>query len=125
MSTESDEKHLKPCLTDTIELINKCLKQLKSVPDQSEPQTDTKEDNLLENCQLNNNVYTFTLNNQENELLDNLTSEIQTILNQHLPYLSNLCSDYLLDFLHKYQYDREGRKFISSLTISVLHSFHL
>jgi hypothetical protein len=124
MSTTDDEKQLKLCLEKIIELVNECLQKLKPVSDQSKTQTDNKEDNLLQNSQLNNNIYTFTLNNEENELLDTLTSEIQTILNQYLPHLSKICSNYLLDFLHAYKYDRERQEFTSSLIMGKLHSFH-
>ena len=120
MDTTKDEKQLKPCLTKIIELVERCLQKLKPIRRQ---QTDTKEDNLLQNSQLNNNVYTFSLNNEENELLDNLTSDIQSILNQNIPQLSPICSNYLLDFLHTYHYDREKRKFTSSLAMGELHAF--
>jgi hypothetical protein len=116
MSATNDEKQLKSCLTKIIDLVKECLQKLKSTTEQ--------DDNLLHNSQLNNNVYTFTLNNKENELLDNLTSDIQSILNQHLPHLSKTSLNYLLDFLHLYHYDREQRKFTSSLVMGVLHSFH-
>jgi hypothetical protein len=119
MSTTNDEKQLKSCLTKIIDLVKECLQKLKSTTKQ--PQSD---DNLLHNSQLNNNIYTFTLNNKENELLDNLTSDIQSILNQHVPHLSKISLNYLLDFLHRYHYDREQREFTSPLAMGVLHSFH-
>jgi hypothetical protein len=124
MSTENDQKQLKPCLTKIIELVNECLQKLNPIKEQSQPQTDTKDDNLLQNSQLNNNVYTFTLSNEENELLDTLTSDIQITLSQHFPHLTKVCSNYLLEFLHPYHYDRDQRKFTSPLIMGVLYSFH-
>jgi hypothetical protein len=126
MSTTNDENQLKICLTKIIELVKACLQKLQPTKEQSQsqPQADTEDDTLLKNSELNNNVYTFTLSNEENELLDTLTSDIQTTLNQHLAHLSQICLNYLLDFLHTYNYDREGREFTSPLTMGVLHSFN-
>ena len=126
MDTANDVKQLEKCLTKIIELVEKCLQKLKlsRTNHKCNHKLTSKDDNLLQNSQLNNNVYTFSLSNEENELLDTLTSDIQTILNQYLPHLSQICSNYLLDFLHTYHYDREKRKFTSSLAMGVLHSFH-
>ena len=124
MSTTKDENQLKLCLTKIIELVNEYLQKLKPISDEAQSQTDSNEDNLLENCQANNNIYTFTLSTEENELLDTLTSNIQTVLNQYLPHLSQICLNYLLDFLHTYNYDRERREFTSPLNAGILHSFH-
>ncbi|CAF1020717.1 unnamed protein product [Rotaria sordida] len=88
-------------------------------------QTDISDDNLLQNSQLNNNIYTFTLSNEENEFLQTLTFNIETTLNEHFQHLSQICLNYLLDFLYTYHYDRERRQFLSLLTIGSLYSFAL
>jgi hypothetical protein len=126
MSTTNDEKQLTPCLTKIIELVKECLQKFKSIKEQlqSQSKTDTEVDSLLENSRSNNNVHTFSLSDEENEHLDTLTANIQITLNQHLPYLSKICLNYLLDFLHLYHYDRDSREFISSINMDVLHSFH-
>jgi hypothetical protein len=121
METKNDEQQLKSCLTQIIDLLQVCLHKLK--PTKTQSQTDIKEDNLLQNSQLNNNVYTFSLSTAENELLDTLTSDIQTVLNKYVPRLSPICSKYLLDFLHTYHYNREKKEFTSSLSMGELHSF--
>ena len=121
MQTESHEKQLNVCLTKIISLVEERLKNLKSY--QEQPATGSTDDNLLQNSQLNNNVYTFTLHEEENELLDILTCDIQTILNEHLPHLSSICLKYLSDFLYTYQYDRKQQKFTTSLATGTLHSF--
>jgi hypothetical protein len=125
MDTSNDVKHLRPCISTTIDVIDRCLSKFESVKEQPQiqPQTDIKDDTLLHNSQLHNNIYTFSLGDAENELLDTLTSDIQAILNQHLPHLTQICSNYLLDFLHTYHYDREKREFTSSLAMGDLHSF--
>ncbi|CAF1073805.1 unnamed protein product [Adineta steineri] len=121
MSTKNDEKQLKLCLTKLIELLRNCLQNSKINKEQV--QTNTTNNNR-QNSQLNNTIYTFTLNNEENDLLDTLTLNIQNVLNEYLQNLSKMCLNYLLDFLHTYHYDRQQRKFVKSLTISVLQSFH-
>ena len=121
MSTTNDEKHLRDCLKKIIELVEEFSQKLKSLNEQT--QTNTSDDTLLQISQLNNDVYTFTLSDEENQLLDMLTSDIQTTLNQSIPHLSKICQNYLLDFFHTYHYDRETNEFTSSLTMSDLHSF--
>lgn len=124
MSAEADNNKLKLCLIKIIDLVEECLKNIKSIKDHSQSKTDPKDDSLLENSQLNNNIYTFALSSEDNELLDTLTSDIQTTLNQHLPRLSQRYLNYLLDFLHTYHYDRDQREFTQSLAMGELHSFH-
>ncbi|CAF5030086.1 unnamed protein product, partial [Rotaria sp. Silwood1] len=118
----NDEKQLKSCLTKIIGTVETCLQKLTSIRKQQP--TDVKADYLLQNSQLNNNIYTFVLSNEENELLSTLTSAIQGILNLCLPDLSQMGSNYLCDFFHTYHYDSKRRKFTSSLSMGVLHSFH-
>ncbi|CAF0755943.1 unnamed protein product [Rotaria sordida] len=127
MHTENDEKQLKLCLTKIIQLVEECLQKFKSRDKQSHvrSQTDISDDNLLQNSQLNNNIYTFTLSNEENEFLQTLTFNIETTLNEYFQHLSQICLNYLLDFLHTYHYDRERRQFLSPLTIGSLYSFAL
>ncbi|CAF0859787.1 unnamed protein product [Didymodactylos carnosus] len=133
--TVNDEKHLKSCLSHIIDLVDKCLQNLKvkqrpptptTIPQPSNNSTaaGASDDVLLANSQLNNNINTFTLNADENQLLDELTSDIQGTLEQSLPHLSKICSNYVEDFLHSYHYDRGSRTFTSSLTMNVLCSFY-
>lgn len=122
MSTTSDEQQLKPCLTKIIGLVEQCIEKFRPTEEQTLSQSN---DNLLENSQLNNNIYTFTLDDEENELLRTLTSQIETILNEHCQHLSHICLNYLFDFLHTYQYDRKQQRFLSSFNIGDLHGFLL
>ncbi len=59
MSINNDVKHLQPCLTQIIELVKEYLQKLKFIKKQSQiqPGTDVKQDPLLQNVLLNNNVY--------------------------------------------------------------------
>ncbi|CAF1208037.1 unnamed protein product [Rotaria magnacalcarata] len=123
----NDEKQLKLSLTKIIDIAQECIQKFNSYDEQTriQAQTSIADDNLLENSQLNNNIYTFTLNDEENELVQALTSNIEAILNEDFEKLSQLCLNYLLDFLHTYHYDRERRQFLSPLNVGALHPFVL
>lgn len=46
------------------------------------------------------------------------------ILQNYLPYLSSMYRNYMLIFLHEYDYDSEKRKFKDCLSINILPSFY-
>ena len=79
--------------------------------------------NLLTNLVLNNNVNAFSFNPEENEILTLLTEKIEGILRNALSSLDDRCKKYLFNMLYEYQYDRDERKFTSSLTMNNLHAF--
>ncbi|CAF4777046.1 unnamed protein product, partial [Rotaria sp. Silwood1] len=118
----NDEEQLKSCLTKIIGTVETCLQKLTSIGKQQP--TDVKADYLLQNSQLNNNIYTFALSNEENELLSTLTSTIQGILKHNFKHLSEKCLNYIFNFFHTYHYDSKRQEFTSSLSMGVLHSFH-
>lgn len=124
MFTTGDQDQLKACLTKTIELVDKCSEKLKPISDPVQAKKDTKEDDLLENYQASNNVSTFALNKEDDEHLCTLTSDIETVLSQHISHLSHICLNYLFDFFHIYNYDREQKIFTSPLNRSILDSLH-
>ncbi|CAF2786717.1 unnamed protein product [Rotaria sp. Silwood2] len=78
---------------------------------------------LLINSTLNLNVNTFSLNPQENDLLNLLTEKIQSILSDVLPSIDEKSRKYLLDKLHEYHYDGDERKFSNPLTMNNLLVF--
>ncbi|CAF1491657.1 unnamed protein product, partial [Didymodactylos carnosus] len=113
--TDSDVAELKPCLTSVIDQVQDAINKLKINDDKSINNEFSKANVVLNNA--------FSLNNDENELLDTLTTEIETTLNQYLPHLSQICLNYLLNFFHPYHYDQQTRTFSQLLTINVLHPF--
>ncbi|CAF3603855.1 unnamed protein product [Rotaria socialis] len=123
----NDEKQLKACLTSIVKLVEECLEKFNSLNGQRQPQsrTDIVYDSVAKGSQLNNNIYTFTFNNEENELLQTLTTNIEVKLDEYFEQLSKLCLNYLLDFLYIYHYDRKQRKFLSPLSVGVLDSLSL
>ncbi|CAF0941218.1 unnamed protein product [Didymodactylos carnosus] len=106
MNTDEENK-LNECLNLIIEKVCEVLTQLKSKQESTTSETDlsiaiptttqrttitTTDDNdlLLDNSIQNNNVNTFTVDNDENDLLDTLTNDLQNILKHRLPELSKL-----------------------------------
>ncbi|UJR32836.1 hypothetical protein I4U23_020298 [Adineta vaga] len=121
MSTTSGERRLKESLTEIIKLVEECLRRLNLSDKQL--QTDKNTSTSIHNSQLTSNVCTFTLNEEENQYLDTLTFNVQAVLDEHLPQLPTESSNYLLDFLHTYQYNRTKKTFSPTLSIALLHPF--
>ncbi|UJR12814.1 hypothetical protein I4U23_016987 [Adineta vaga] len=123
-----DETRLNQCLSSIIQKIDEVLKQQKKEPPQIRPTTTTTTDNITnyplhENSIQNNNVNTFTIDNEEAELLNTLTNDIQNILRDSLPQLSELCSSYIEKHLYQYHFDSNQKVFTEGLTLNILYSF--
>jgi hypothetical protein len=135
----NEEKKLSDCLNSIINLVDKVLTQLRSkdeptlqaaalnakLPSQSlTTVTSTiSNDPLFDNSVQNNNVNTFTVDINEEELLNSLTNDIQNILKQRLPQLSKLCRSYVEQFLHEYHFNKDQQVFTEGLTASILYTF--
>jgi hypothetical protein len=111
-----DQKQLKEHLETIINCIKGTLNSLKE-QQVSNPET------LLTNSTLNNNANTFSLNPEENELLIILTEKIENILKNFLSSLDDKSRKYVFNMLHEYHYDRNEKKFTSSLTMNNLYAF--
>ena len=107
--TDSDVAELKSCLTSIIEQVQDVINKSKINNECAEA-----------NADLNN---TFSLNNDENEVLNTLTNVIEITLGKSIPHLSQICSDYLLNFFHTYHYNQQTRTFSQLLTNNIIHSF--
>ena len=103
----SEEKKFQPCISKIIDQINECLQKFE--------RTDSNEDD--------NNVNTFPITNEETQVLNELTKNIEEILNQHIPALSSQSRNYILNFLQPYKYDDKTKKFTSCLNMNDLVSF--
>lgn len=135
----ADETRLHRCLTSITEKVNQVLSQLVKKPETTVESNASKlttttqaltttpntneNDSLFNNSLQNNNVNTFTVDNEENELLDTLTNDIQNILRDCLPQLPSLCSVYIEQYLHQYHFNSEKRVFTEGLTPNVLYAF--
>ncbi len=130
MHSVSDESKLKACLARMIAAIGRCIHELKTqnqVPEaatttEQKPFDDSNDDTLSENVHLSTDIGKFTLDKVENELLDKLTEDIETLLDEYLPYLTSIYLNSFVDYLHQYHYDQEKQKFSRSLTKNVLPS---
>lgn len=129
MHAASDENRLKPCLSRIIDAISHCLQKLKdknrlSAANSTEQlQTDESDSEFLSpNGHLSTNIDKFTLDQTEMDLLEQLTEDIEALLNDCFPYLTKVCSNAFADYLHQYHYDEEKQKFARPLTKNVLPS---
>ncbi|CAM4823261.1 unnamed protein product [Rotaria magnacalcarata] len=130
---DQEEKKLCNCLNVIIKYVDDVLKQLNTkCKIDSNTTTDTSstsnatttcDDPLFDNSVQNNNVNSFTVDIEEDELLNKLTNDIQTTLKNCLPTLSTLCSDYIEQFLHGYHFNKDQRVFTEALTANILYSF--
>ncbi|UJR32828.1 hypothetical protein I4U23_020290 [Adineta vaga] len=121
MSTENDAKQLKLCLTKLIELVEETRIKLNSNKEKS--RTKTTDDNQPLSSDPDEDACTFTLNEEENQYLDTLVSNVQAVLDEHLRHLSRQSSNYLLDFLHTYHYNRTKKTFSPTPSIDLLYPF--
>ncbi|CAF1092781.1 unnamed protein product [Adineta steineri] len=112
MASENDSKYLKRCLQKTIEAVSKTIDALKVTnPADSE------------NLPLDTDNNTFSLNEQENKLIDDLKTTIENLLNDNLLRSSGICKKYLLNLLHQYEYDDQEKKLKSFFNQSILSAF--
>jgi hypothetical protein len=129
MHSASDENRLKPCLLRMIDAVGQCIQKLKTqkqVPaattTEQQPFDDSNDDVLSTNGHLSTNIDKFTLDKVETDLLDQLTEDIEALLDECFPYLTSTCLYSFADYLHQYHYDREKQKFSHSLTKNALPS---
>ncbi|CAF4022082.1 unnamed protein product, partial [Rotaria sordida] len=72
---------------------------------------------------LDTNIYTFTLDAQEEALMEEMKIELEDVLRQNVPRLSTLCRTYLLDFLYQHSYDYDSREFTNPFNGGILKAF--
>lgn len=112
---EADEA-LKKALQTGIEVIQHTLLDLKQ-------QKTSARDTLEGDTTLDTNIKTFSIDNNEVQLLETLTNKVQTIFNGCLPTLPRNHERYLLNLLFEFHYDCKELKFKESLTMSTLDTF--
>jgi len=113
MSINNDEKQLKRCLEEVVQVIKDTIVKLQP---STISESDTKSINSIVN-----NMNTFTLNIEDDEVLDELKIEIENVLNKHLPRLSTDFRNYVKSFLSQYDYDDQRGQFKNSLNVGILH----
>jgi hypothetical protein len=113
MPITTNEKQLKRCLDEAVQVIKDAIVNLQ-------PSTMSESDTISINSSVNN-MNTFTLNVEDDEKMDELKSKIERVLNDHLPYLSGDFRNYVKSFLSQYDYDDQRERFKNSLNVGILH----
>ncbi|CAF3353058.1 unnamed protein product [Rotaria sp. Silwood1] len=110
MPPNNNEKQLKRCLEAAIEILHGIITKF-------EPSAVSQSNTISINSVVNN-MNTFTLNIEEDQEMDILKMKLENAFNDHLPYLTTMYRNYLLNFLYQYDYDDEKRKFKDHLSMS-------
>lgn len=117
MGDKNDERYLKRCFEEVIDVLRDALDQLR--PKQAQSQSDVFHMNSI----LSTGVYTFTLNKFEEEQLETLRENIQHRIDQCRTRLSSICRRYLFEFLNQFHYNEDEQIFSSSFTMDSLYPF--
>ncbi|CAF2546861.1 unnamed protein product [Rotaria sp. Silwood2] len=112
MPSNNNEKQLKRCIEAAITTLHGIIAKLQ-------PSAVSQSDTISINSVVNN-MNTFTLNVEEDEEMDILKMKLENVFNEHLPYLSSMYRNYLLNFLYQYDYDDEKRNFKNHLSMSII-----
>jgi hypothetical protein len=114
------ENKLKRCLEACIEIVQETTDQLKS---KGQLQQDASSDAPFTNTGLDVNIHSFTLDTAEESLMSEFKTNLESVLNDHLPSLSKHCRKYLLDFLYQINYNDKDREFTNPFNIGIIDSF--
>lgn len=101
MTTIDDEKLLKQCLETTIKCFDDTITRLHPT---ALFKLDTESRNLLVK-----NVKSFTLNRDEDEDMEQLEKRIEHNFKEYVPLLIEIFQNYVLNFLHEYNYDHKKK----------------
>ncbi|CAF1282371.1 unnamed protein product [Rotaria sordida] len=115
-SDDNNMKQLKRCLQDVIEAVNETITNIHLF-DMDRSGT------LNSNTALKNDLHTLISNKQENDLVNELQTKVECLLDDCLIHLSQTCKKYLFSFLYEYEYDSEARQFKNGFTRSILPLF--
>ncbi|CAF3427844.1 unnamed protein product [Rotaria sp. Silwood1] len=95
MTSENDENKLKQCLQSIIDAISDTI----------------------------NNLTKKTRHSNQKQILNNLQSTIQSLLDDNLASFSSQCRNYIFDALNHYNYNTEAKAFDSAFTVELLDPF--
>ncbi|CAF0927319.1 unnamed protein product [Rotaria sordida] len=114
MAGAEDEARLQHCLETIIRVVEETMKKLTGQEESGRFSMDGA---------LDTNIYTFTLDAQEEALMEEMKIELEDVLRQTVTRLSTLCRTYLLDFLYQHSYDYESREFTNPFNSGILKAF--
>lgn len=120
MALSADEQKLGQCLGAILTAVQAAISAMGA---RRRTHRDESSTGLLTNTALDVNIYTFTLDKDEAEAMDELKNTLESTVNDHLPRLSRQSRKYLLDFLHPLAYNADKRSFETTFDIGMLDAF--
>ncbi|CAF2088565.1 unnamed protein product [Rotaria magnacalcarata] len=115
MALSEDDIKLQKCLKAVVDVVHTTINEV-----QDQIQQDTPSGTQLTNSPLDINIHTFSLNPEEESIMEKLQATLENELNDKLLSLSSLHRKYLLELLHEYKYDYDSRKFMVPFNRGVL-----
>ncbi|CAM4812724.1 unnamed protein product [Rotaria magnacalcarata] len=115
MALSEDDIKLQKCLKAVVDVVHTTINEV-----QDQIQQDTPSGTQLTNSPLDINIHTFSLNPEEESIMEKLQARLENELNDKLSSLSILHRKYLLELLHEYKYDYDSRKFMVPFNRGVL-----
>ena len=119
MAASSDQLELQRCLGECIRVIEETSNKIRS---RKNEQSTTSSSGVFSRGSLDTNIYTFTLDRNEEQEMDDLKETLQGVLNDHLPSFTKISRQYLLDALHEHKYNYDQREFTCPFNIGLLNS---
>lgn len=114
------ENKLKQCLEATLNIVQTTIGQIES---KKVSEDDSPLDAPVAEIPADTNIYSFTLDHWEENLMSDFKREVEQILNEQIPNLKPHCQAYLLDHLNLFNYNDDKKEFTDQLNIGMLDSF--
>ena len=120
MTDIESENRLKQCLEATLNIVQTTTGQIKS---KKVSESDSLQDAPVAETPADANIYSFTLDHWEENLMSDFKRDVEQIFNEQIPNLNPPCQAYLLDHLNLFNYNDEKKEFTDQLNIGMLDSF--
>ena len=112
MTEYMEENKLKRCL-------EACINIVQTIIDRYEQHEGSQRDPSVP---LDVNIYSFTMDTSEESLMNELKTNVESILRVDLGELSETCRGYFFDSLQQFEYDYDKGEFGRSFNIGNIHS---
>ncbi|CAF1611893.1 unnamed protein product, partial [Adineta ricciae] len=116
-SNPSDEKYVKRCSEDIVQLIHRTIEQLQP------KHSNTNSNSLHQNSVLNTGIYSFTLSKEQETDMDILRVKIERTIDKYYSSMGTLGQKYLLEFLVPYHFNEQQKRFTTSFSMDSLYPF--
>lgn len=114
-TNNANEQNLCKCFEENIQLIQKAIDQIKS-------NKRLTNDILVSEPATDEYIYSFTLDQFEENLLINFKREFERILNGQIEKLEDYCRQFFLDALHQFKYADDKREFTEQFNTGMLEA---